>query len=108
MISQKGYYPVESVVICRTSDVRVVEITLGPGTQTPPHEHTNAEEVCYCLHGELTCQSPGAPPDILREGQRRVFRAGDVHMLRNDGDIPCRLLLIHTGGQFDFVIAPER
>lgn len=97
------YQPQAVELIVDTPDVRVAEITLGPGADTPPHEHSEVEEVCYCLAGELTCEAEGETPAVLRAGQKRRFAAGRDHQLSNRGQVPCRLLLIHGVGRFDFV-----
>src|SRR4051795_3487087 len=97
------YRPQAVELIVDTPDVRVAEITLAPGTDTPPHEHTDVEEVCYCLEGELTCEAEGEPPTVLAQGQRRRFPAGRDHRLSNEGEIACRFLLVHGVGRFNFV-----
>jgi quercetin dioxygenase-like cupin family protein len=97
------YRPQAVELIVDTPDVRVAEITLAPHTDTPPHAHTAVAEVCYCLEGELSCEAEGEEPVVLRAGQKRTFAAGSDHRLRNPGGAPCRFLLIHGVGRFDFV-----
>jgi quercetin dioxygenase-like cupin family protein len=97
------YEPQEMELIVDTPDVRVAEITLAPHTDTPAHEHTRTQEVCYCLEGELRCEADGEAPTVLRAGRKKTFAAGSDHRLRNVGDAPCRFLLIHAVGRFDFV-----
>jgi quercetin dioxygenase-like cupin family protein len=104
-MSNSPYQPQDVQLIVDTPDVRVAEITLGPHADTPAHEHTEVPEVCYCLEGQLVCEADGEAPTVLRAGQRRTFAAGSHHQLRNAGDAPCRFLLIHAGGRFDFVTA---
>ncbi len=86
-----------------TPEVRVAEITLAAGTDTPAHEHSEVEEICYCLAGELTCEVEGEPSAMLLPGQKMRFAAGRDHRLSNPGHSPCRFLLIHSSGRFDFV-----
>ena len=105
MLKQSSYTPAEMVLICQTPDVRVTEITLAPRSDTPVHEHTEAEEICYCLDGELTCEIPGERPHVMQRGDRKTFPAGRPHRLSNLQDAPCKFLLIHSGGAFDFVAA---
>ena len=97
------YEPQAVELIVDTPDVRVAEITLAPGTDTPPHEHSEVEEVCYCLAGELTSEVEGEPPAVLQPGRKTRFAAGRGHRLSNRGHAPCRFLLIHGVGRFDFV-----
>lgn len=102
-MSHPTYTPQLLEVIYQTPDIRVAEINLPPFGQTPAHRHSHTDEVCYCLEGDLTCQTPDAPDGILHAGQRRDFPANSTHTLVNLGEMPCRFLLIHKGGEFDFV-----
>jgi quercetin dioxygenase-like cupin family protein len=97
------YQPQDMELIVDTPDVRVAEITLAPQADTPPHEHTQVDEVCYCIEGELSCEAEGEAPVVLRAGQKKTFAAGSDHRLRNRGETTCRFLLIHGVGRFDFV-----
>ncbi len=90
-------------LICDTAEVRIAEITLAAHAQTPEHVHTHAPEICYCLSGELTVEHVGPQPMILRPGDKKRFEAGSAHQLVNRSGQPCRFLLIHAGGAFDFV-----
>ena len=94
-------------VICQTPEVRVAEITLAPRSETPHHQHTQSEEICYCLLGELTCETAGQTT-VLKPGERMRFAPGQDHQLRNTGEVACRFLLIHGGGCFDFLAADGR
>ena len=102
------YQAQQMEVICETPEIRVAEITLSPSSDTPPHRHTDAEEICYCLQGELTCEVEGQQAIVLKPGERRRFIAGQEHQLRNRAETPCRFLLIHGGGKFDFVASVSR
>ncbi len=102
-MTQTPYQSQQMEVICETPDVRVVEITLGPHSDTPPHQHSEAEEICYCLQGELTCEIEGQQASVLNPGERMRFVARHEHRLSNRTGEPCRFLLIHGGGKFDFV-----
>lgn len=97
------YRPQDPEVIVDTPEVRVAEITLAPHTATPPHEHSEVEEVCYCREGELTCEAEGQEPVILLAGRKMRFPAGRDHRLSNRAAIPCRFLLVHGVGRFNFV-----
>ena len=102
------YQPQAVELIVDTPTVRVAEIILAPHTDTPPHEHTDVEEVCYCLEGQLSCQAEGQEPTVLRAGQKKTFPAGSDHQLLNRSDAPCRFLLIHGVGRFNFVPTANR
>lgn len=104
-MSTSPYQPQAVELIVDTPDVRVAEITLAPRTSTPEHEHTAVPETCYCLAGELTSDTGDGRPVVLKAGDKTVFAAGASHQLRNDADVPCRFLLVHAVGRFDFVPA---
>jgi quercetin dioxygenase-like cupin family protein len=103
MADQPAYAAQNHEVIFQTADVRVIEIALAPGFDTPEHHHTEVDEICYCLTGELTVETTGEPPETLLPGQRRRLSSGAPHRLRNLGSGACRFLLIHGVGRFDFV-----
>ena len=94
-------------IICESPDVRVAEITLAPMSDTPSHQHTKAEEICYCLEGNLTCEV-GGTATVLTPGEKMRFAAGQDHRLCNRAEKPCRFLLVHGVGQFDFVVSEGR
>ncbi len=102
-MSDKPYVPQSMEVIFETSDVRVVEIGLPGFGATPEHRHTLAQEICYCLEGELTCEVVGQTPVVLKPGHKMIFPANQEHTLSNRDQRPCRFLLIHGIGAFDFV-----
>jgi quercetin dioxygenase-like cupin family protein len=102
-MSQAPYSPQDIEIICQSADIRAMEITLAPRFDTPEHHHSEVEEICYCLSGELTVVSSGESPLTLLPGQRKRLASGLPHQLRNRTESPCRFLLIHGVGKFDFV-----
>ena len=95
-------YQSHQEIICETPTVRIAEITLPAHSDTPDHQHTEAEEICYCLQGELTCEI-GNGRTVLQPGDKMRFAATHHHRLRNLASRECRFLLIHGGGTFDFI-----
>lgn len=106
-MTKTPYQAQKMEIICETPDVRVAEITLSPLSDTPPHQHRHVEEICYCLEGELTCEV-GEQATVLKVGERMRFAAGRDHRLGNRAATPCRFLLIHGGGKFDFIASDGR
>ena len=106
-MTDKPYSPQDAQVIVETPDVRVSEITLAPRAATPSHEHTEVEELCYCLEGEVTCEVEGGESVVLMPGRKMHFPARQDHRLMNHGDVPCRFLLVHGVGRFNFVKTPR-
>lgn len=105
-MADTSYRAQQVEVVCESPDVRVAEITLSPSANIPPHRHTHTQEICWCLVGQLTCQTPGEPSSVLQAGERKIFPINHEHTLRNDGDVPCRFLLVHGVGKFDFINSP--
>ncbi len=94
-------------LIVDTPQVRVSEITLAADTDTPAHEQSEVEEIFYCLAGELTCEVKGEASAVLLSGQKARCAAGRDHRLSNSGESPCRFVLIHGVGRFDFVLSRQ-
>jgi quercetin dioxygenase-like cupin family protein len=82
----------------------VVEVTLATGDLVPEHRHSNADEICYCLEGQLQVLVEGKSAGILAPGHRWRFPTGQAHRLVSRGPGVCRYLAIHGGGEFDFVV----
>lgn len=105
-MADTSYRAQQVEVVCESPDVRVAEITLPPSAKIPSHRHTHTQEICWCLAGQLTCQSPGEPTSVLQAGERKIFPANHEHALLNQGEGPCRFLLVHGVGKFDFINCP--
>lgn len=71
----------------------VVEVVLAPGGAILPHSHPDTDEVVYALDGRClltlaeTCS-------VLTPGACAFAPRQVVHALRNDSDLPARLLLV--------------
>lgn len=94
-------------ILVATAEVRVTEITVAAGQPVPAHKHSHAQELCYCVAGELTVEIAGHPPTALHPGQRCIIAVEVVHRLINRGTEPCKFLLIHCGGAFDFITSRD-
>ena len=103
-MTEKPPYPSDGIhVLVDTANARVIEVTLGPGQSVPTHKHTHAEELCYCLTGSLSVESQGHPRQTLKPGESCRIPGDQVHQVINPGPAPCKLLLVHRGGGFDFI-----
>ena len=71
----------------------LVEVVLAPGGAILPHSHPDTDEVVYALEGQCrvaldeTCSA--LTPGACAFAPRQV-----VHAIRNDSDLPARLLLV--------------
>jgi quercetin dioxygenase-like cupin family protein len=80
-------------------ELSLLEITFDPGSGVDPHFHKAHSDSFYVLEGELEFHlgdevftaTPGsyvlAPPNV-------------VHHFRNRGDVPAKVLNLHTPGGF--------
>ena len=88
-----------SIVKAAGSGISLLELTLEPGGEIPPHLHRGQSDSFYVLEGEVE----------LRVGEQVVSGApgtfvlsppGVVHSLRNPSERPARLLNLHVPGGF--------
>jgi uncharacterized cupin superfamily protein len=82
---------------------------LAPGKQAcPAHYHMLEEEHVYVLAGELTVRL-GEERYRLGPGDYVCFPAGQKvgHALLNDGDAPCRFLMIGERDPNEVVVYPD-
>ena len=79
--------------------VTVMEMTLPPGTQTPPHKHPGGEAV-YVLEGHIRYHIEN---DVVEAGPGSFFSIpeGTLEWFEPAGDTPARLLVIYTPGGID-------
>ena len=83
--------------------VLVREFTFAPGEATPWHRHTEMTDRGYGLAGCVTLEIRGAAPIDLRPGDVAQVPVGEVHRLVNHGPQDGRVLLVQSGGRYDFV-----
>jgi quercetin dioxygenase-like cupin family protein len=97
------FHALKQEVLMEGSDYHIVEVTLATADLVPEHRHTYAEEICYCLEGQLEVLIDGTSVGIITTGQRKRIPAGRAHRIAIAGGETCRYLAIHGGGKFDFV-----
>ena len=82
---------------------------LAPGQKTfPYHWHYAQEEMLIVLRGEPTLRDPSGERR-LEPGDCVVFKRGPegAHVLRNDTDEPCRLLLLSSESDLEVAVYPD-
>jgi uncharacterized cupin superfamily protein len=82
---------------------------LQPGQKSfPYHAHHANEEFLVVLDGEVILRDP-AGEHALTRGDARVFERGleGGHQLRNDADVPARVLMASTRNAPDVVDYPD-
>jgi quercetin dioxygenase-like cupin family protein len=91
------------LVLVDTDTARITEITVAPGQHVSAHAHSQAQELCYCISGVVTVEIQGRPQNALPPGACCSIPAAVPHRLLNSGPAPCKFLLVHRGGAFDFI-----
>lgn len=82
---------------------------LAPGAKSfPYHWHSTEEELLVVLSGRPTLRHPGGEQE-LSPGDTFLFPCGPdgAHLLRNDGDEPCRLLIASNLAEAGIVVYPD-
>ena len=79
------------------------EFTLGPGEATPWHRHSQMTDRSYGLEGRVTLEQRGRPAMAIGPGEVCEVTVGEVHRLVNHGETDARVLLVQTGGRYDFL-----
>lgn len=82
----------------------LLEMTVQPGSGTPPHIHHAEDEMFYVLEGDLSFWC-GDTKTAARAGSFVAIPRGTVHRWANESDRPARsLVLLVPGGFDDFLI----
>ena len=77
-------------------------LTFAPGEATPWHRHSEVSDRCYGLAGAITVEREGLSPANVPPGEVCEVPVGTRHRLVNAGDADARVLVIQTGGAYDF------
>lgn len=96
-------YAVKSIEVLAKSDSLLVrEYVYAPGEAAPWHRHTAMTDLTYCISGAVDVDTREGT-QTLRPGDRATTPPGQAHRLINRGATDCRLLLVQTGGAYDFL-----
>ena len=111
MISKKGQYREEKRVIAGGSGEIVLhhrfereqmhgrsrlcaELLIAPGHSIGEHPHADDMEIFYMLEGELVSVNPDGSEEKFLPGDVMMTGGGERHSLRNDADVPARMLAV--------------
>ena len=83
--------------------VLVREFTFAPGEATPWHRHSEMTDRGYGLAGCVTLELRDGPAHDLRPGDACEVPPGQVHRLVNHGAEDAKVLLVQSGGLYDFI-----
>jgi quercetin dioxygenase-like cupin family protein len=94
--------------VAATADLQVRHFTLGIGETIPWHFHSAVTDWYFCLEGRLKVETRAPRHDHrLAVGASCSVPAKTAHRVANDGDAPCRFLLVQGVGAYDFrAVAP--
>jgi mannose-6-phosphate isomerase-like protein (cupin superfamily) len=89
--------------VAATADLKVRHFTLGVGETIPWHFHSAVTDWYFCLEGRVRVETR-APRDTARitAGQSCTVPVKTAHRVANDGETPCRFLLVQGVGPYDF------
>ncbi len=97
-------YAVENVsVLAQSDEMRFTELTLAPGQTIPWHIHSDVSDWHLCRAGRLRVETELGSAHNLEPGDMYEVPAGTAHRLVNAGKGPCRFVLVHGVGTYDFV-----
>ena len=82
-------------------------IDFAAGRLLEPHVHDDEDDAFYILEGELTFLLAGGEELAAPPGTFVLVPPGVEHGLRNDGDVPVRMLNLHAPAGFDRRIGLE-
>jgi quercetin dioxygenase-like cupin family protein len=98
------HYEVRAIdVVASAPGVLVREFTFAPGEATPWHRHSQVSDRCYGLAGEIVLERRAGAPQPIGPGDRCDVAPGEIHRLINRGEAEARLLLVQSGGRYDFI-----
>ncbi len=63
--------------------VSELEISMGPGGGPPLHYHTSYTETYTAIEGEVALEFAGGHTEILKPGESRLVKIGEVHRFFN-------------------------
>ena len=103
------YQITDTTIVAETLDLRVLEITLGPGEEVPWHVHSKVDDTFYCLTGaiDILTRKPEETHALIPGQSCRVPR-GRGHRVVNaaPADATSRFVLIQGPGAYDYVPLP--
>jgi mannose-6-phosphate isomerase-like protein (cupin superfamily) len=83
------------VALATTTRAQLDLYCVAPGQQQKPHTHDDQDKIYFVLEGRGHFVVDGVE-ETLRAGEATVARAGAVHGLVNDDDVPLLVLVVVT------------
>lgn len=102
------YQITDTTIVAETPDLRVLDITLGPGEEVPWHVHSQVDDIFYCLSGtiEILTRKPEAT-HAVPAGETCRIPHGRAHRVTNAApEGASRFVLVQGPGTYDYVPLP--
>lgn len=102
------YRITDTTIVAETPDLRVLDITLGPGEAVPWHVHGQVDDIFYCLAGAIEVATRKAEQThALAPGASCRIPNGRAHRVTNVAAAGAsRFVLVQGPGKYDFVPVP--
>ena len=78
----------------------ILELVLQPGQGAPPHVHALEDEIFHVVEGVCEVGQPGKTRSA-GAGTIAVLPRGMLHLFRNTGEQPCRVMVTAIPGGLD-------
>jgi quercetin dioxygenase-like cupin family protein len=78
----------------------ILELVLQPGDGAPPHVHHLEDEIFHVVEGLCEVGTPGET-HLAEAGTVAVFPREALHLFRNLGEQPCRVMITAIPGGLD-------
>ena len=110
MADDKLPYDVTSFdVVAEVPNLRVIVMELSAGQDVPWHYHTTITDAFYCLAGPMVIEYGNQGQSVtLNAGDSHRIPPGMRHRTRGANDGPCRFLIVHGIGPYDFIPMDEQ
>lgn len=84
----------KSAISVPNHDAIVSRVDIAPKGKLAWHTHPG-DEIAYVDSGVITVLEAGVPEHKVAAGASFIVKAGTVHGVRNDGDVPVQLITVH-------------
>jgi mannose-6-phosphate isomerase-like protein (cupin superfamily) len=89
-----------------TGEVRVAEFVIQPHSVGSSHYHTQVNELCICLEGQMFVHQQNLEMTVLMPGQKTTINAGVIHTVENTQAVLCRYMVVQGPGKYDLIRMP--
>jgi quercetin dioxygenase-like cupin family protein len=77
---------------CKKANVTLSTLSRGSGSNDEVHEHS--DQIFYVIQGSMKIYGRGQLLADLNKGDAALIEAGDIHAVRNEGELDAVLLVV--------------